>query len=371
MLSYWEKSSLIEYDLVVVGGGLVGSFAALTYRKYHPKARIALLERGILPSGASTKNAGFACFGSISELQEDLNDCNLDELVALTEKRFKGIEYLRANLSDTSIGYEAVKGYELVFKTVESDQLAFFNDALSTVFGKNPFSDQTASLNAYPFGSKVRGLIEHAFEGTVHTGMLMKALHQKLQEEGISCFTGSELVEFEETPSGVSLWVASSKQKLQFKSQQLVFCTNAFTQHFFPELDITPGRGLVIVTHPIENFRLSGSFHYHSGYNYFRCVNNRILLGGARHLDKSSETTTAFGVNEKIQNQLIEDLHTIIAPDYKLEVDYSWSGIMAFGKNKQPIVRKMSDRIAVAARLGGMGVALGSLVGKEVIELLE
>ena len=75
-------------------------------------------------------------------------------------------------------------------------------------------------------------------------------------------------------------------------------------------------------------------------------------------------------MNEKIQNQLIEDLHTIIAPEYKLEVDYSWSGIMAFGKNKQPIIRKMSDRIAVAARLGGMGVALGSLVGKEVAELL-
>ena len=181
MLSYWEKSTLIEYDLVVVGGGLVGSFAALTYRKHHPEARIALIERGVLPSGASTKNAGFACFGSISELQEDLNDCNLDELVALTEKRFKGIEYLRASLTDTSIGYEAVKGYELVFKTVDSDQLAFFNDALSSVFGKNPFSDLTPSLEAYPFGSKVKGLIEHAFEGTVHTGMLMKTLNKKLQ----------------------------------------------------------------------------------------------------------------------------------------------------------------------------------------------
>jgi len=42
---------------------------------------------------------------------------------------------------------------------------------------------------------------------------------------------------------------------------------------------------------------------------------------------------------------------------------------MAFGKNKRPIIQKVSDRVAVAARLGGMGVALGSLVGKEVANL--
>ena len=43
-----------------------------------------------------------------------------------------------------------------------------------------------------------------------------------------------------------------------------------------------------------------------------------------------------------------------------------WSGIMAFGKNKKPIVEKISDNVVIGARLGGMGVAIGSLVGEKV-----
>ena len=47
-----------------------------------------------------------------------------------------------------------------------------------------------------------------------------------------------------------------------------------------------------------------------------------------------------------------------------------WSGIMAFGKNKKPIVRREKQNIAVGAKLGGMGIAIGSLVGKKVADLL-
>ena len=44
---------------------------------------------------------------------------------------------------------------------------------------------------------------------------------------------------------------------------------------------------------------------------------------------------------------------------------------MAFGANKKPIIQKVSPRISVAARLGGMGVAIGTRVGAELAELLE
>ena len=71
MFSYWEKTELLHYDLIVLGGGITGIFCALHFRKYNPSASIAILERGLFSSGASTKNAGFACFGSLSELVED------------------------------------------------------------------------------------------------------------------------------------------------------------------------------------------------------------------------------------------------------------------------------------------------------------
>jgi glycine/D-amino acid oxidase-like deaminating enzyme len=370
MLSFWEKSSLLDFDYTVIGGGLIGCFAALTYKEAHPTAKVALLERGLLPKGASTKNAGFACFGSLSELQDDLNDCSLDELVSLTERRYKGILHLRATLGDKAIGYAPVKGFELCLNEVNLEQMAFFNNALRSVFGSEPFSDQSSRLNSYPFDSQIKGLIAHAFEGTIHTGKLIDILYEKLGEIGVRVFTGTELLAYTESESKVQLEVTSGHQGLNLNTQKVAFCTNAFTPLFFPELDIHPGRGLVLVTKPIEGLHLEGSFHYHSGYNYFRAIDQRILLGGARHLDKPTETTHEFGTNPLLRAQLVKDLNELILPGYSVEVDYEWSGIMAFGKNKQPIIQKVSDRIAVAARLGGMGVALGSLVGKEVADLL-
>ena len=43
---------------------------------------------------------------------------------------------------------------------------------------------------------------------------------------------------------------------------------------------------------------------------------------------------------------------------------------MAFGENKSPIVKQAAPNIFCAVRLGGMGVAIGSLVGKEAVDLM-
>ncbi|RXG17999.1 FAD dependent oxidoreductase [Leeuwenhoekiella aestuarii] len=73
-LSYWEyKSWFSNVDFTIVGSGITGLNCALRLRALHPSAKILIVERGNLPQGASTKNAGFACFGSLSELIADLN----------------------------------------------------------------------------------------------------------------------------------------------------------------------------------------------------------------------------------------------------------------------------------------------------------
>ena len=72
-LSYWEiKNWFTNVDYTIVGSGIVGLHTALRLRERFPESKILILEKGMLPQGASTKNAGFACFGSISEIVEDL-----------------------------------------------------------------------------------------------------------------------------------------------------------------------------------------------------------------------------------------------------------------------------------------------------------
>ena len=75
-------------------------------------------------------------------------------------------------------------------------------------------------------------------------------------------------------------------------------------------------------------------------------------------------------VNKKIRNKLIADLHQLIIPKHEIEIDMEWSGIMAFGESKIPIIKRESNSVAVGVKSSGMGVAIGSYVGKSVAELL-
>ena len=113
-LSYWEiKSWFKNVDFTIVGSGIVGLSCALNLRKKFPKAKIVILEKGMLPQGASTKNAGFACFGSVSEIVEDLKNHSQSEVVSLIKKRINGLTQLRKLLGDKSIGYHQNGGYEI------------------------------------------------------------------------------------------------------------------------------------------------------------------------------------------------------------------------------------------------------------------
>ena len=89
-LSYWEiKSWLSNIDYTIVGSGIVGLNCALRLKEKFPKSKILILEKGSLPQGASTKNAGFACFGSASEIIDDLKSHSESEIISLIKKRIE------------------------------------------------------------------------------------------------------------------------------------------------------------------------------------------------------------------------------------------------------------------------------------------
>ena len=149
----------------------------------------------------------------------------------------------------------------------------------------------------------------------------------------------------------------------------MFFATNGFAEKITNN-QVKPARAQVLITEPIPNLDIKGTFHLDKGYYYFRNIDDRILLGGGRNLDFEGETTTEFGETELIQNHLEKLLKEVILPDTDFKIAHRWSGIMGMGSSKKPIVEPLSENVFCGVRLGGMGVAIGSLIGKELADLV-
>ena len=365
MHSFWEKQELLQYDVAIIGAGITGLSTAACIREQRPDLSVVVLERGLLPTGASTKNAGFACFGSLTELLADIEVMGPDQMLELVEMRLSGLRKTRDRLGDQAIDLQVKGGYELLPKGDDlQDQLHYVNNILSSLLEKPVFRWADEQLKEFRFQGFDR-LIFNQYEGQLNTGKLIGQLWQYCAAQGVRIITGAEVTAIQEEENEVRLQTPSGA----FAARQVGICTNAFTRKFL-QVDLAPGRGMVLAIEPEAPLPFEGTFHYDEGYYYFRDFYGKLIFGGGRNLDKATETTEEFGMNEQILKRLHDDLHEKLLPGVGYRVVQQWSGIMAFGDTKQPIIQQVSDRMAIGVRLGGMGVAIGSCVGEELAQLL-
>jgi gamma-glutamylputrescine oxidase len=372
-LSYWEtKTYFSDIDILIVGSGIVGLTTALELKNKNKKLKILVIDRGLLPSGASTKNAGFACFGSISELIDDLNRDSLDNVLSLVEKRWKGLQKLRKILSDKAIDFQNNGGYELFTDKTSyincAEKIDFFNTALFEITGsKKVYANADEKIKTFEF-KNTHHLIENTLEGQIDTGKMMYSLTKKVQESGVTILNGIELKDLQEEEKGVKVMFSDN---IQFKVNKVLIATNGFARELLPDIDVNPARAQVLITSPIKDLRIKGTFHYDQGYYYFRNIDNRILFGGGRNLDFTTENTSTMDLTKLIQEKLEELLNTMIIPNHKYKIEQRWSGIMGLGNTKNTIIKSISENIFCAVRMGGMGVALGSYVGEQAAHMIE
>ena len=368
--SYWElKQYFTEFDLIVVGAGIVGLSSAISFINKNKKAKILILERGLLPNGASTKNAGFACFGSSSELLDDLSKNNSETIWETVLMRWQGLQILRKRLGDKGIDLNLWGGYEL-FDSKENkikslEKIQDLNKEIYHHLGlKNCFSE-------YPknnFGFKnTKGIILNKYEGQIDTGLMMQNLLLLAQKKGITVLNNIEIKAINDLGGKVELKSINGV----FNAKKVVVATNGFANELLKINNINPARAQVLITKPISQLKIKGTFHYQEGYYYFRNIKNRLLFGGGRNINFKKEETTEIGMNSKIQNHLDYLLKTMILPNTAFEIEHRWSGIMGVGNEKKPIIKPISNNVIAAVRMGGMGIAIGSKVGEIVAKILK
>ena len=373
-VSVWESESFFSHkDFIIIGSGFTGLWSAYYLKKRYPNKSVLILERGIIPSGASSRNAGFAYFGSFTELMSDKNNQGESEMLELVEMRFKGLEKIRKKFFRQEIDYENLGGYELITPGLFQDmnalrtQIDGLNNLLNEITGKpKTFQLNDSKIKSFGFGGN-HLLIENKMEGQLHSGKLLEALVRLVHSMGITMLTQVEVTKMETLSNHVEL---ESNLSIKISAEQVLICTNAFAKSLLPDLDILPARGQILLTEPIDGLKIKGCFHYNEGYYYFRNLGKRILLGGARNHFLEVEETFSSDTSEQVQSELERFLKEIILPDTSFRINHRWSGTMAVGKEKKPIVQKISDRVFCAVRMSGMGVALAPQLGKQVAGMM-
>lgn len=263
--------------------------------------------------------------------------------------------------------FQQLGGYELFTKQDSAlfesciTQKSIINSLLKPIFKEDVFSIKD---NSFRFKNIQEYYIFNQFEGQIDTGKMMEALLKKVQQNDIKILNDVSVQDFVEKDSKVHL----KTNHFEFYSKKLCIATNGFAKQLISE-HVTPARAQVLITKPIKELHIKGTFHLDKGYYYFRNIDNRILFGGGRNLDFKAEETTTLAQTSLIQDHLEALLKNTILPDIPFEIDRRWSGIMGVGSQKKAIVKQLSNHVYCGVRLGGMGVAIGSLIGKELADL--
>lgn len=363
--SFWEVEVLQRADVLIIGAGFTGLYTALNVKQLHPDWDVKVIDRAPFSAGASTRNAGFACFANPTELWNDVESMGEEEAVALTKHRYEGLKQLKSWFAPDSIGWSNEFSGELFWDGVRAEptfqRLKDLNRLLELVTGESGVFHKT-EVNGFP-------AVQNRLEGGLNTGMLVQELHKKCRLMDIAVIGGVEVTEILKQEPAVLVRTKSGN----WHANQVIVTTNAL--YPTPYSDLQAVRNAVLVSQPIDH-SWTGTFSAEGGYYYWRDVTDhnggkRLLIGGGRHLFRETETTNAFGVLEEVKTHLEEVAQRQLGVS-TFRTDMAWSGILGVGKHTKglPIVEEHQPGIFYGIRLGGMGVALSAGVGRQLASLL-
>lgn len=366
--SFWEFEAYHQrWDVCIIGAGISGISTGISLLERKPDLKVLVVDRWFISLGASTRNAGFSTFGSPSEILEDIQKMGELSAVSLVQKRYRGLEKLRSRLDLNKVRFETLGGYELFHPSQFEEiapRLSYLNQLLEEAIGhKNLFTPS-------PVPNGIRGFTHALFnplDGQLHPGYMMQDLTTRYLALGGKIHMGWPIETIEEADDHIRLVHPSA---IPILASKVVVTTNAFARQLLPDLDVHGARNHVLVTSPVGNLPWKGSFHYDKGFYYFRNIGNRVLLGGARNADLEKENTDQFGRNPVVLEALQDFLYTHLADPTTCRMDYQWSGIIGIGSIKSPIIARVRRGVYVGVRLSGIGIALASLLGEELSELV-
>jgi glycine/D-amino acid oxidase-like deaminating enzyme len=357
-ISYWEavlppqappSRALPErVDVLIVGAGFMGRWLAYFLSSLANPPRTLVIERDRFSYGASSRNAGFLTCGQLSEMIADVAAVGVDTVIQTFLARRRGIEIVRSKFPDLEIDNCGSTDFDEV-----SAETHAWIGRLNEAAGEQLYSVRDARM-----GNTSRPATFNRADGGINPVNLLRLLQERSRGVQFGFGLRADLV-------GDGIAQVAGRE---VRYGRAFLCTNAFARDLDPSSPVVPGRGQIIVTSPVQSRTDRTLGYLNHGYDYFRFVDGRLLLGGGRNRFRERETSTILKPTTEVRGHL-EQVAARVIGHANWRVEYHWAGIMGFiggvhlGGTPR---RRVDDRTEAVAGFGGMGVALAPGYAQEI-----
>lgn len=336
--SFWHKEQNQEYDHIIIGAGISGLSIAFHLRKERPNDKIAIIDKNHPFWGASGRNAGFLTLGS-------MNYCK-----SLLETSPYFLKTISENLKTLIplVGDKDKHGsLSLAYSQEELDRYVETAKSLSEYASYEVLNQ----VKLKEIGLDAFGAVKYNNEGSVSPMNLAKYLMDNLGEKT-------------HTHYGVSVHSVKDNEVVcdqgTFKGKEIYLATNIYSNNVsYPKKDkikLTPARNQIMAVTCNNLDNLKNIVYSTKHFLYFKAHNNKLIIGGARKEDPTTENTMELGENSKILSYLKDFVNNELKGLEPTDDVVNWSGVMAYTHDDVPYVGTVDNNFHTLVGLNGHGM---------------
>lgn len=365
-----------KYDLIVIGGGVLGTFHA--YHALQKGMSVAILEKNNKPEGATVRNFGQVVPSGMDQKWQNFGKESLKIYKDIQQQfdisiRQNGTVYLASNEEEMQL-------------IEELHQINITNEYESKLLTKEQCLKKYAGLRF----DYCKGGLFFPQEVTVEPGTMIHKLHQYMTSNlGLDLFMNTTVVHTENRNDAV---VATTSSGLEYKASKIIICNGSDFKILYPEIynnsDLVVSKLQMLQTKPQNNYKLDGSiltgltirryesfeecksyqaikenenqdsFEKRYGVHilFKQALDGSVILGDSHEYAPAKDIDSlGFDLNMDIDNFMIEEAKKIIdLPTY--EIQNRWFGMYSQCKTKDIFEHIVDENIHVITGIGGKGM---------------
>lgn len=331
-------------EVAIVGAGITGTAAALWLAR--AGAKVTMLEGRRIAAGASGRNAGILANGTTGSYTHTIARHGRE-----TARRVWAFTMRNHELAAGLIAELAEQGWDCGYKRNGSLKLAASPAELTelradeALLREDGWAVEPVGLRDIPPRLRLfyRGGSYHPDNGEVHPVRYVTGMALLAAQAGAFLYQESPVHTLAEDEQGVTLQTPEGT----LRASKLILANNAWLPEMGTRLGlgwlatcITPTRGQVIATEPLEEMVFPCPCSADHGYQYWRQFEGRLVVGGWRNQSFETEAVADETPGPEVQQHLDAFVHdTLNLPNARIET--RWAGIMAFSSDALPLVGRL------------------------------